>query len=56
MPETSRTANLFQCAGEDPYAVSYGITGANVPRSPGTLLGWRLYEVFELGRRPCPHR
>jgi hypothetical protein len=56
MLETSRTAYLFQCEGEDLYAVSYDITGANIPRSPCTL-GWRLCEAFELGRRlavPAP--
>jgi hypothetical protein len=56
MFETSRTAYLFQCDGEDLYAVSHDITGANLPRSPCTL-GWRLCEAFELGRRltvPAP--
>jgi hypothetical protein len=56
MLETSRTAYLFQCEGEDLYAVSHDITGANIPRSPCTL-GWRLREAFELGRRlavPAP--
>jgi hypothetical protein len=56
MLETSRTAYLFQCEGEDLYAVSHDITGANIPRSPCTQ-GWRLCESFELGRRravPAP--
>jgi hypothetical protein len=56
MLETTRTAHLFQCEGEDLYAVSYDITGANIPRSPCTL-GWRLSKAFELGRRsavPAP--
>jgi hypothetical protein len=56
MLEASRTAYLFQCEGEDLYAVSHAITGANIPRSPCTL-GWRLCETFELGRRltvPAP--
>jgi hypothetical protein len=56
MPDTSRTAYLFQCEGEDLYAVSHDITGANIPRSPCTQ-GWRLCEAFELGRRlavPAP--
>jgi hypothetical protein len=44
----SRTAYLFQCEGEDLYAGSHDITGANIPRSPCTL-GWRLCEAFELG-------
>jgi hypothetical protein len=56
MLETTRTAYLFQCEGEDLYAISHDITGANIPRSPCTL-GWRLCEAFELGRRsavPAP--
>jgi hypothetical protein len=36
MLETSRAAYLFQCEG-DLYAVSYDITGANIPRSPCLL-------------------
>jgi hypothetical protein len=48
MPNTSRTAYLFQCKGEDLYAVSHDITGGNIPRSPCTL-GWRLCEEFQLG-------
>ena len=48
MPSASRTAYLFQCAGEDLYAVSHDITGSNIPRSPCTL-GWRLCEEFQLG-------
>jgi hypothetical protein len=47
--EMSHTAYLFQCEGEDLYAVSHDITGANIPRSPCTQ-GWRLRETFELGR------
>ena len=39
MLETSRTAYLFQCEGEDLYAVSHDSTGGNIPRSPCTL-GW----------------
>src|SRR5262245_36739195 len=56
MFETSRTAYLFQCEGEDLYAVSHDITGANIPRSPCTQ-GWHLCGAFELGRRlavPAP--
>jgi hypothetical protein len=56
MPETSRTAYLFQCEGEDLYAVSHDITGANIPRS-ACPQGWRLCEAFELGQRlavPAP--
>ena len=50
MLETSRTAYLFQCEGEDLYAVSHDITGANIPRSPCTL-GWRLCR--DLRARPA---
>ena len=56
MPDTARTAYLFQCKDEDLYAVSHDITGANIPRSPCTR-GWVLCEAFQLGRRaslPAP--
>jgi hypothetical protein len=54
MPDTARTAYLFQCKDEDLYAVSHDITGANIPRSPCTL-GWVLCEEFQLGQRaPLP--
>lgn len=54
MPNTSRIAYLFQCEGEDLYAVSLDVTGGNIPRSPCTL-GWRLCEEFQLGRgTPVP--
>jgi len=56
MPDTARTAYLFQCRDEDLYAISHDITGANIPRSPCTL-GWHLCETFQLGRRvslPAP--
>lgn len=54
MPDSSRTAYLFQCVGEDLYAVSYDATGRNIPRSPCTM-GWRLCEEFQLGlRAPVP--
>jgi hypothetical protein len=48
VPDTSRTAYLFQCTSEDLYAVSYDITGGNIPRSPCSR-GWRLCEEFQLG-------
>ena len=44
------TAYLFQCKGEDLFAISHDITGANIPRSPCTQ-GWIFCEQFELGRR-----
>lgn len=48
MYDTPRTAYLFQCDGEDLYAVSHDIAGRNIPRSPCTQ-GWRLCEEFQLG-------
>ena len=48
MYDSARTAYLFQCKDEDLYAISHDITGANIPRSPGTL-GWRFCEEFQLG-------
>jgi hypothetical protein len=44
----ARTAYLFQCQGEDLYAVSHDISGANIPRS-SCMQGWNLCEQFELG-------
>jgi hypothetical protein len=49
MPDTLRTAYLFQCKDDDLYAVSLDSTGANIPRSPCTD-GWQFCEEFELGR------
>jgi hypothetical protein len=50
----SRTAYLFQCKGEDLYAVSHDIAGGNIPRSPCTQ-GWEFCERFLLGRdQPVP--
>jgi hypothetical protein len=48
MSDMSHTAYLFQCEGEDLYAVSLDVTGRNIPRSPCTL-GWRMCEEFQLG-------
>ena len=54
MPDSRRTAYLFQCKGEDLYAISLDKSGANIPRSPCTD-GWQLREEFELGRSaPVP--
>jgi hypothetical protein len=39
MHDTCRTAYLFQCHGEDLYAVMHVITGRSIPRSPCTQ-GW----------------
>ena len=50
------TVYLFQCQGEDLFAVSHDMTGANIPRSPCTH-GWEFCEQFELGLRsrvPAP--
>src|SRR6476659_4666291 len=54
MPNSARTAYLFQCSGEDLYAVSHDRTGANIPRSSCTQ-GWQLCGEFQLGRyAPVP--
>jgi hypothetical protein len=54
MADAAIRAYLFQCEGEDLYAVSHDITGSNIPRSPCTL-GWRLCEEFQLARHlPVP--
>ncbi len=54
MTDASVTACLFQCEGEDLYAVSHDSTGSNIPRSP-CRLGWRLCEEFKLARHlPVP--
>ena len=50
MIEVSNTVYLFQCKGEDLFAISHDITGANIPRSPCTQ-GWIFCEQFELGPR-----
>jgi len=48
MSDTAPHSYLFQCQGEDLYAVSPDITGANIPRSPCTQR-WIFCEQFELG-------
>ena len=54
MADASVTAYLFQCEGEDLYAVSHDITGGNIPRSPCTQ-GWRFCQEFQLARHlPVP--
>jgi hypothetical protein len=54
MADAAIRAYLFQCEGEDLYAVSHDITGSNIPRSPCTL-GWRLCKEFQLARHlPVP--
>jgi hypothetical protein len=56
MSDTARTAYLFQCRGEDLYAVSHVSSGANIPRST-CAQGWIFCEQFELGSRthvPAP--
>ena len=56
MPNSLRTAYLFQCKDDDLYAVSIDSTGANIPRAPCTD-GWLFCEEFELGRHasvPAP--
>jgi hypothetical protein len=49
MPNSARTAYLFQCTGADLYAVSHDKTGANIPRSSCTQ-GWELCEEFQRDR------
>jgi hypothetical protein len=54
MADTSVTAYLFQCNGDDLYAVSHDINGSNLPRSP-CAMGWRLCLEFQLARdMPVP--
>ena len=54
LESAARIAYLFQCKGEDLYAVSHDITGSNIPRSPCTQ-GWAFCERFLLGRdAPVP--
>ncbi len=54
MFDSSKTAYLFQCEGEDLYAVSHEVSGANIPRSSCTQ-GWKLCEEFQLGpQSPVP--
>jgi hypothetical protein len=48
MLDTVITAYLFQCRGEDLFAVSHDATGANIPRSPCTQ-GWIFCQQFQLG-------
>lgn len=44
----ARTAYLFQCDGEELFAVSPKKGGANIPRSSCTQ-GWLLRQEFQLG-------
>jgi hypothetical protein len=45
---------LFQCRGEDLYAISNDKSGRNIPRSPCTR-GWQFCEAFLLSRHgPVP--
>ena len=48
MSEDARTAYLFQCKGEDLFAVSHYRTGSNIPRSTCSL-GWAFTKKFQLG-------
>lgn len=47
MSDAARIAYIFQCQGEDLYAVSHDITAANIPRSSCSQ-GWLYCEEFEL--------
>jgi hypothetical protein len=54
MEDTARAAYLFQCQGEDLYAISHDESGSNIPRSPCTH-GWSLREEFLLSPdKPVP--
>jgi hypothetical protein len=54
MPGDARTAYLFQCDGEELFAVSPEKGGANIPRSSCTQ-GWLLRQEFQLGvQDPVP--
>lgn len=48
------TAYLFQCEGEELFAVSPDKAGANIPRSSCTQ-GWVFRQKFQLGgNQPVP--
>lgn len=54
MPGDARTAYLFQCEGEQLFAVSPDRGGANIPRSSCTQ-GWLLRQRFQLSAQdPVP--
>jgi hypothetical protein len=54
VPGDGRTAYLFQCDGEELFAVSPEKGGANIPRSSCTQ-GWLLRQEFQLGvQDPVP--
>lgn len=56
MEDTARTAYLFQCQGEDLFAISHDKSGSNIPRSPCTH-GWHLCEAFcSVPISPCRRR
>lgn len=48
MSRDAKIAYLFQCGGEDLYAVSHDATGGNIPRS-SCVEGWTLCNQFPLG-------
>jgi hypothetical protein len=54
MQRDAKTAYLFQCDGEELFAVSPDKAGANIPRSSCTR-GWLLQHEFQLGAQdPVP--
>ena len=54
MSEDARTAYLFQCTGEDLFAVSHDGTGSNIPRTT-CAQGWAFTKKFQLGvHKPVP--
>jgi hypothetical protein len=48
MQGDTQTAYLFQCEGEELFAVALDKAGANIPRSSCTQ-GWLLRQEFQLG-------
>ncbi len=50
----ARTAYIFQCDGEELFAVSSDKAGANIPRSSCTG-GWLLRQEFQLGTHHSRH-
>jgi hypothetical protein len=54
VPDSAHAAYLFQCQGEDLYAVSRDKAGANIPTTSCTQ-GWLLRQEFQLDAQdPVP--
>jgi hypothetical protein len=52
MDPDDRTVYLFQCPGDNLFAVSHDVTGANLP--PATHTQWVLRERLQPGEPPVP--